>query len=366
MTRLFAVDHAYINGRLKSGLCAEIAGDGSLGALRPLRADERAARRAHVLMPACIDLQVNGAGGVMLNSDTTARGIGHIVETQRRLGTGWTMPTLITCEGARIRAAAAAAVECKGMRGFLGLHIEGPHINPRRMGTHRAEYIRPMDDDTLAALAHLRRHDISVLLTLAPEMVAAETIRQITDLGVIVSAGHTNATAAEMRAGLDAGITCFTHLYNAMPPMASRDPAVVGTAICSDAYIGIIADGHHVTWEMLRIAWRARPRGGRMFLVSDAMATIGGPDHFELYGERITVRDGALINAAGALAGAHIDMLGCLRNAVHHIGVPLIEAIEAACVTPADVMNVSAPALRPGIVREDFVLLDDQLAVIAH
>lgn len=364
MNRLVAPDFVFLNGRLHKDLVAEIDGSG-LRRLRRRQLNENADLTAHVLMPACIDLQVNGAGGVMLNSDTSADGISHIVNTLRRLGTGWVMPTLITCEPKRILAAADAAIECRDMDGFFGLHIEGPHISPARKGTHRLEFIRPMDDTTLTALTRLRKADVPVMLTLAPEIVPAETIRRIADMGVVISAGHTNATTAETQAALKSGVTCFTHLFNAMPAMTSREASVVGTAIGSDAFAGIIVDGHHVTWEMVGVAWRARPQPGRMFLVSDAMSTIGGPNHFQLYGERIEVRDGALVNAAGSLAGAHIDMLGCLANLVHHVGVPLAEAIHAACVVPADVMGRSAPELAPSMALSELLLLDDDLSRIS-
>lgn len=364
MARLIAAEQTFLNGSLHRGYVAEIDAIG-LRALRPRRADERCDLQARVLMPAGIDLQVNGAGGVMLNSETSAAGIERIITTLRGLGTGWAMPTLITCEGEKILRAARAAVDCRDMPGFYGLHIEGPHISPARKGTHRVDFIRPMDADTLRALEILRSNDVPVMLTLAPEVVAPEMIRRIADMGVVISAGHTAATTAEVKAGLAAGISCFTHLYNAMPPMSSRDPAVVGTAIGSQAYTGMIVDGHHVSWEMAGIAWRARPLPDRVFLVSDAMSTIGGPDHFELYGERIEVRDGALVNAAGSLAGAHIDLMTSLRNLVVQVGVPLEAAIRAVTTTPANVMGRSAPGLVPGMARQDFVLLDDDLRRIS-
>lgn len=364
MTRLVAPDYVFLNGQLQTGLVAEV-GNAAIHSLRPRKSNETPDLTPHILMPTCIDLQVNGAGGVMLNSDTSAKSIEHIISTLRKRGTGWVLPTLITCEPERIIQAAHAAVECRGMDGFFGLHIEGPHLNPARKGTHRVEFIRPMDASTLEALKILRKADVPVMLTLAPEMVPGDTIRQIVDMGVVVSAGHTNGTTAEAKAGLDAGISCFTHLYNAMPPMTSREPGVVGTAIGSDAFVGIIVDGHHVTWEMVGIAWRARPKRDRMFLVSDAMSTIGGPDHFELYGEQIEVRDGALVNAAGSLAGAHIDMVGCLANLVQQVGVPLEEAIRAACVVPADVMGRAAPNLAPGMPLPEVLALDKGLRRIS-
>ena len=360
MTQLVAADLTWMDGAMQTGLAAELAG-GELKKIRPLESGENPDMRVHLLGPALTDLQVNGSGGVMLNSDPSAQSIAHIVETQRSLGTGWIMPTLITCEAERMRKAAAAACEAWGMGGFLGLHIEGPHLNVLRKGTHNPAFIRPMDDTTIEILGELRSAGIPVVLTLAPETVDLETIRRIADMGVVVSAGHSAATAAEARAGLEAGVTCFTHLYNAMPPMGSREPGILGVAINSDAYAGIIVDGHHVDWSMVALACRARPSQGRMFMVSDAMATIGGPDHFELYGETIRVWDGALINQSGSLAGAHVDLAACLANAVRHVGLSLQEAYQMAAMIPLDVMGIKRPTLRPGMSTSEIIALDDGL-----
>ena len=361
MRLLVAPDHLWLDGRLQGGFAAEME-DGALRRVRPLAAGETPDVRPHVLMPACTDLQVNGSGGTMLNSEPTPAGIRRIVETQRARGTGWVLPTLITTTPQDMDRAVEAALETWGMPGFLGLHLEGPHLNPARKGTHDARFMRPFDDATLAALRRLRAGSIPVMLTLAPETVPAERIRAAADLGVVVSAGHTAATADEARQGLSAGVSCFTHLFNAMPPMLSREPGAASAAISSDAYIGIIADGHHVAWEMIALACRARPAERRMFLVSDAMATIGGPDHFTLYGERIEVRDGALINAQGSLAGAHIDMLTSLRNLVHHVGLPLAEAVAMATDNPHRAMGLVPPALDRPLAADEIVALDRTLA----
>ncbi len=363
MTRLVAPDYVFLNGQLQTGLVAEV-GNAAIHRLRPRKSNETPDLTPHILMPACIDLQVNGAGGVMLNSDTSAKSIGHIISTLRKRGTGWVLPTLITCEPERIIQAAHAAVECKGMDGFFGLHIEGPHLNPVRKGTHRVEFIRPMDASTLEALKILRKADVPVMLTLAPEMVPSNTIRQIVDMGVVVSAGHTNGTTAEAKAGLDAGISCFTHLYNAMPPMTSREPGVVGTAIGSDAFVGIIVDGHHVAWEMVGIAWRARPKRDHMFLVSDAMSTIG-----DRIISSFTANKSKCVTAHSSmppvLLQVHISIwLAVLpiwfnRSACHE------EAIRAACIVPADVMGRAAPNLAPGMPLPEVLALDKDLRRIS-
>jgi N-acetylglucosamine-6-phosphate deacetylase len=245
-----------------------------------------------------------------------------------------------------------------------GIHIEGPHLAPERRGTHTAAFVRPFDDRTLASVARLREAGIPTMLTLAPERVEAGTISRLAEMGVVVSAGHTAANAAQIRAALDEGLRCFTHLHNAMTPMNSREPGVVGAALDSDAYCGVIADLHHVSATTLRVSLRARPRPGLMFLVSDAMSTVGGPDFFELYGQRIEVRDGKLVNAEGSLAGAHLDMATAVRNVAMRLGEPAERALAMATSVPAAAMHLEnrLGTFRPG-AKADFVLLDDALTV---
>lgn len=320
----------------------------------------------HLALPLLTDLQVNGGGGVMLNSDPTPEGMRAIAAAHRGLGTGGILPTVITDTPEVMQAAAEAALACHGQDGILGLHIEGPHINPARKGTHDARHIRPLDEATLAVLRRLRAADVPVLLTLAPELAAPAMMRQIRDLGVVISAGHSAATAAEAAAGMANGVSMFTHLFNAMPPMLSRDPGIVGAAILSDGYCGFIADGIHVSWEALRIAIAARPRPDRMFIVSDAMATVGGPDHFTLYGQDIAVRDGALVNAAGSLAGAHIDMRTSLHNLHRFAGLPLAQIIPMATEIPRAAMGLpAAPEPASGTALRDLLWLDAAFEIVA-
>ncbi|MEM5475197.1 N-acetylglucosamine-6-phosphate deacetylase [Pacificibacter sp. AS14] len=325
---------------------------------RARSADDQPDFTPHILMPACTDLQVNGAGGVMLNSEPTPEGIATIVDTLRGLGTSWVLPTVITSDAETLRRTCDAMLDAWGMRGLLGLHIEGPHINVERKGTHNPEFIRPFEDETLDVLKRLRAADIPVMLTLAPETVPLDLIAKLTDMGVKVFAGHTMATADQTRAALDAGLRGFTHLYNAMPQMTSRNPGIIAAALASDGYAGIIADGHHVDWDMIALACRARPKAGCMFMVSDAMATIGGPDFFMLYGEKISVKDGALVNANGSLAGAHIDMLTCLRNMIIHVGIAPEQAIAMATDIPHEVMGLTPPVVDMGTYLGDCVALN--------
>lgn len=321
--------------------------------------------RPHLVMPGCTDLQVNGGGGVMFNDNPTPEGLARIVDAHRRKGTAEIMATVITDHPETTAAAADAVASAWGMPGLMGLHIEGPHIAPERKGTHDADRIRPLDRRTCDLVARLRAQDIPVMLTLAPERADPALLDDVLGTGAVVSIGHSAATAAQTRDALNRGVTCFTHLYNAMPPMTSRDPGLLGTAILSEAYCGLIADGIHVDWDMLRLALAARPRADRTFLVSDAMATVGGPDHFDLYGQRIHVKDGALINAEGLLAGAHLDMVTALANIHRHAGVPLTRAVAMATDVPRAAMGLPPRGIAEGQDIDTILALDEALSPMA-
>ena len=295
---------------------------------------------AAILAPGLFDVQVNGGGGVMLNNDPTPQGVRTIAAAHRSVGTHFILPTVITDLPDITERAADAVLAEHGKNGVLGIHIEGPHINVARKGTHDPARIRPFDTRTRNLLERLRNHGLPVLFTVAPELLAPGTIADLTRMGVTVSAGHSAATAEQAELALSEGLRGFTHLFNAMPPVTSRAPGIAAVALNSTAYCGIIADGHHVDDRMVALSWRARPQPGRMVLVSDAMSTIAGPDHFEIYGETIRVKDGRLINARGALAGAHIDLQTSVVRLVANVGLSPQDALMAATTTPRDFMNL--------------------------
>lgn len=359
---LIAADQIWIDGGLQAGHAIETDG-AVVTACRPLGEDTP---DAHVplLMPGCTDLQVNGGGGTLLNTDPTVAGIEAIAAAHRKLGTARILPTLITDTPEVMEAAADAIIAAMGRPGIMGIHLEGPHIAPEKRGTHDARFIRPLDDRTMAVLRRLRQADVPVLLTLAPERTDPVLLREAAAMGVVLSAGHSMATAAEARAALDNGVTMFTHLYNAMPQMSSREPGMIAAAILSDAYCGLITDGIHVSPEMLQVTLNARPRPDRCFIVSDAMPTIGGPDHFNLYGMDIHVRDGALVNSEGSLAGAHIDMITSIRRLVRMTGIAPERAIAMATDIPCAAMGFAPLRIAPGMPMADLVALDDGLRLI--
>ena len=330
-------------------------------------ADEQVDLGGGWLLPGFIDAQVNGGGGVLFNNTPDVESLRTLAAAHRRFGTTALLPTLISDDVEVMRTAIAATREAitAGVPGVIGIHLEGPYIAPARKGTHNPDKFRVPDADEIAMAASL---DNGVtLLTLAPERVPLETIRALVERGVIVAAGHTASSYEDAKAGLDAGIRGFTHLYNAMSPLTGREPGAVGAALEDrDSWVGIIADGVHVHPASLRVALAAKPRG-KVMLVTDAMPPVGADDpSYELYGEVITAVDGVVRNAAGSLAGSALDMATAVRNAVHQLGLPLDEAARMAARYPAQFLNVDD---RLGEIAEgyqaDLVLLDDALQVRA-
>lgn len=329
------------------------------------QADEQVDLGGGWLLPGFIDAQVNGGGGVLFNNRPDFATLRTLAQAHRRFGTTGLLPTLISDDVQVMRAAIAATRQAisEGVPGVLGIHLEGPYIAPARKGTHDPAKFRVPDAAEIALAASL---DNGVtLLTLAPERVPLESIRALVERGVVVAAGHTAASYDEARAGLEAGIRGFTHLYNAMSPLTGREPGAVGAALEDrDSWVGIIADGVHVHPASLRVALAAKPRG-KVMLVTDAMPPVGADDpSYELYGEVITAVDGVVRNAAGSLAGSALDMATAVRNSVQLLGVSLAEAARMASTYPAQFLNLDD---RYGHIAEghhaDLVLLDDALQV---
>ncbi len=289
------------------------------------------------------DTQVNGGAGVLLNNLPTAEGVEHIAKAHRALGTEFILPTVISDTTDVIRRAAEGVLAQLGRDGVLGIHIEGPHINPLNRGTHRQDRIRAFDAETLDTIKTLRKWDCPVLLTLAPECVKSETIAILDQMGVVVSAGHSAADAEQTRQAIEAGLKAVTHLHNGMSPMTGRAPGLVGVSILSELWCGLIADGHHVSTDMIRLTLRACGHHDRIVLVSDAMPTVGGCDSFLLYDEEIHVDGGKLINKAGSLAGAHVCLSDCIAHMHKTVGVSIDAALSMASDNPFGMMGLQPP-----------------------
>ena len=319
-----------------------------------------------LLGPGFIDTQVNGGGGVLFNDAPTVETIAAIGAAHRAYGTTGFLPTLISDDldvvDAAMRAT-EAAIEA-GVPGVLGVHIEGPFLNAQRKGIHDADKFRVLDEAAIRLLTSLKRG--RTLVTLAPETTTPDMVRRLADAGVVVAAGHTNAAYETVKAALEAGLTGFTHLFNAMSPLTSRAPGTVGAALENqDAWCGIIVDGRHVDPATLRIALRTRPLD-RFMLVTDAMPTVGMADkRFVLQGQAITVQDGVCVGPGGTLAGSDLDMIGAVRNAVDMLGLPLQDAVMIASAAPAAFLGLATHrgTIAPGMAA-DLVLLDQDRNVV--
>ena len=247
------------------------------------------------------------------------------------------------------------------MPGVVGIHIEGPFINEVKRGIHEAHRIRRLDADTLATLT--APHRGRVMLTLAPELCDEDDIRTLVRHGVIVSAGHSDATYDEAQRAIGAGLTGFTHLFNAMSPLHHRNPGAVGAAFDSDTYCGLIVDNVHLHPAVVRLAIHAKGKD-RIMLVTDAMPSVGTDvGEFTLQGKRIAVKDGVCIFEDGTLAGTHLDMASALRKTLEVTGLSVPEVSMMASTTPAAFLSLHhrIGAIASG-QRADWVVLDAELA----
>ncbi|HEY2753344.1 N-acetylglucosamine-6-phosphate deacetylase [Phenylobacterium sp.] len=369
------MDKALVNGRvmtdrgIEEGLAVRLS-QGRIAALGPAAEVASGAETRDLygglLLPGFIDIQVNGGGGHLFNDAPTAQTIAAIGRAHRQFGTTGFLPTLISDELSAVEAAivGARAAIIGGVPGVLGVHIEGPFLNPKRKGIHELGKLRRMDEAAFELLTSLSVG--RTLVTLAPETTNPQMIGRLVAAGVVVSAGHTNANYATVRSALDKGLSGFTHLFNAMAPLTSREPGVVGAALeDADSWCSIIVDGHHVDPVVLRVALRCKSHD-RFILITDAMPSVGSEaTSFVLQGKAIAVRDGVCVDEHGTLAGSDLDMAGAVGNAVRLLGLDLADASRMASRNPAEFLGLGdvMGRIAPGY-RADLVLLDDSLKVL--
>ena len=287
-----------------------------------------------ILAPGFLDLQVNGGGGRMLDGTCTADWLAEMCDIHARLGATGILPTLITDTPKATARVIDAGIEAARRRvpGFLGLHLEGPHLDPRRKGAHDPALIRPMSEADLLQLLDAAQRLPSLLVTLAPASATSDQIARLAETGVIVSLGHSDCTHDEAKAAIAAGASCVTHLFNAMSQLGNRDPGMVGAALTAPVHAGLIADGLHVAPDTIRIAMAA---SDRLFLVSDAMAPAGSDViEFTLNGRRILRRAGRLTLEDGTLAGADLTLPQAV-GLMLRLGTGVEVALAMACARPA-------------------------------
>ncbi|MEP9372257.1 N-acetylglucosamine-6-phosphate deacetylase [Mesorhizobium sp. KR1-2] len=296
-----------------------------------------------MIAPGFVDLQVNGGGGVMLNDAPSVEAIRTICAAHARSGTTALLPTLITDTPELTAAAVVAGADAarEKVPGFLGLHLEGPHLSLARKGAHDPKLIRPMTDADEAALIAAREKMPVLLTTIAPESVDPTRVSRLKQADVVVSLGHTDSNYQTAQSFAEAGATMVTHLFNAMSQIGNREPGVVGAAIDGHSfYAGLIADGIHVHPAAMKIALKAKKGDGKIFLVTDAMATIGTDmKSFTLNGRLIKRENGSLRLEDGTLAGADLDMISAVRFMHRTIGLELEEALKMASLYPAEAVG---------------------------
>jgi len=306
------------------------------------------------LAPGFIDVQVNGGGDRLFNNDPTQETIAVIAAAHRNFGTTSLLPTLISDTDEKMRQAIAAVQSAiPNSPGILGIHLEGPFLSREKPGVHNPEMIRAADAHHLAMLKSLKGG--TTVVTCAPECVSAKFIVELANGGVRVSLGHSMATYEETKAAIADGVSGFTHLFNAMRPLAAREPGPIAAALeAAGCWYGLIVDGEHVSIPMLKLALRG---AGSPMLITDAMPPVGGSStSFMLYGNEIAVEGGRCATSDGKLAGSVIDMATAVWNCVRFLDVTLTEALTYASLSPARFLGLGdhlgriAPGYRADMV----------------
>jgi N-acetylglucosamine-6-phosphate deacetylase len=321
--------------------------------------------KGQTLVPGFIDMQVNGGGGIMFNSDPCVETIKQIAQGHMCFGTTGMMPTLITTSFAQMKKAISAIEKAiaEKVPGILGIHLEGPFLSEVKKGAHDAEKFCAIDEQGLSIMTSARAG--KTIVTIAPELTTNNIISRLNKDGIIVCAGHSNANYQQAIQAIDAGLHGFTHLYNAMTGLESRSPGMVGAAISDErTWFGIIADGYHMHPSAFKVAVRAKKTGGAI-LVTDAMATVGSSkDSFILDDEEIKSVNGQCVNASGSLAGSDLNMNQAVKNAISFANISWQEAVRMASLYPARALGLDHlyGKIEKGFLA-NFVLLDNHFNV---
>ena len=317
-----------------------------------------------ILAPGFIDLQVNGGGGVLFNNSPNKESLNTIIKAHQFFGTTSVMPTVIS-DSLEVLEQCIKTVteEIKNNSSLLGIHIEGPFFNTKYRGVHQKQYISTINSDYLNLFESLK--GFPVMLTLAPECISSQQLKQLTSLGIKTLAGHSDASYDELDDAIKNGLDGFTHLFNAMGQISAREPGVVGSALhFENTFASIIVDLHHVHPSLIQLAYQLKPKG-KLFFISDSMATINhGKPSFELYDEVVNESDGRLVNSEGKLAGSSITQIDAVKNAYQKCNIPLNQALAMASRYPAEYLGIEnhLGSLKPGY-RADLVHFDSNFKV---
>ena len=368
---MLAITNATVLGPLKvKGESTVIVSDGKISYLGPdeqavLEGTEVIDGHGKLVAPGFIDLQINGAFG----NDFTAHpeSIWETAGELPRYGVTAFLPTIVTSplstvDDARDVITFGQPQEFEGAMP-LGLHLEGPFINPAKKGAHSRAFMRnPLIEDVVdwSPATGIR------MVTLAPELPGAAWICSVlAERGILISAGHSMATFDEAKSGIDAGIRYGTHLFNAMAPLHHREPGLIGAVLADERVTaGLIADGLHVHPGIIKAVWQIT-RDGRLNLVTDAMAALGMPDgEYQLGSSTVIVKGASCRLPDGTLAGSTLSLDRGLRNLIKYTGCSLSEALRAITATPAALLGLGH---HKGQIAEgydaDLVLLNSDYSV---
>lgn len=352
----------YVEGQFVQNQIVDLDGQTIVGIYAQTTKDVGAVDAyAEYIIPGLIDLQLNGGGGYFFANAPSRKSIETIANTHLKYGTTSYLITLTTSSLENIFDGIQVVKECmaEGMSGLLGMHLEGPYLNPIKKGAHPEAWIRVPTDEELQKLIELGR-DVIKVITIAPECFKPHQIAMLKEAGWVISAGHSMATYEEAQSAFSNGVTKVTHLYNAMSPFESRKPGLVGATLLSDqVWPSIIADGKHVHYASLEAAYRMLPE--RLFLISDA-SFKDEPGVEKQFGDtKVIFKDGFYYTETGRLAGSSLSMFEAVENCVKHTSIPLETAIEMASSRPLKVIlgeNSGVGALSRGF-DADMLFLDN-------
>jgi N-acetylglucosamine-6-phosphate deacetylase len=314
---------------------------------------------AHLLAPAFIDLQIYGGNGKLFSTELSIQSLDAVYEYGIQGGCTHFMITMATNSIEKYLKEMALVREywSAGSRGLLGLHLEGPYINPVKKGAHIAGHIRKPSVEEIRMLLD-KGKGVFKMMTLAPEQCDAAIIDLLLSPGILLSAGHSNANYGEAINGFYQGIPAATHLFNAMSPLQGREPGLVGAIYDHpDVVSSIVCDGIHVDFASVRISKKLL--GKRLFFITDAVAEVQHGEYQHVFREdRYTLPD-------GTLSGSALTMLQAVRNGVEKAGIPLPEALRMASLYPASLAGLSGKlgSIAPG-AQADFVIFDEQLNLL--
>lgn len=316
------------------------------------------------ISPGFIDLQVNGCGGVMFNDSITPHSIKTMYNANLKSGCTSFLPTLITTADKNLYKAVELikALPEQYKNKVLGLHLEGPFISHVKKGIHNANYIQKPNSKLIDYLC--KNANFIKIITIAPENSNPKIIKKLTNAGIVVSIGHSNANYNEAMLAINAGATKATHLFNAMSSITGREPGVVGAIYDSPIYAGVIADGFHVDYANIRIAKKIKQE--KLILITDATAAANSKIiDFDFVGEKIFVKDGKCLNSKGTLGGSALTMNKAILNVIENCDISLEEAIKMATLYPAKAIGVDKEigAIKEGM-QANLTIFNNKLEII--